>query len=60
MVPMVTERMAIEPAILFEAADTIPSVVANAFQERSRWIPRIKEDVRRATTQAMAGIPESC
>jgi hypothetical protein len=45
MVPMVTERMAIEPAILFEAADEIPPVIPDTLEEGFRGIPGIKEDI---------------
>jgi hypothetical protein len=56
--PMVPHRMSIEAAILLEATDKIPAIVATPFQERFGRIPRIKEDVCRATAQAMAGLAE--
>jgi hypothetical protein len=56
--PMLPHRVASEPAMLFQTPDNIPSVVATPFQERSRRVPRIKQDVRRATAQAMAGLAE--
>jgi hypothetical protein len=57
--PMVSNRVPIEAAILLEATDKIPPIVPNPFQERSGRIPRIKQDVSRATAQAVAGIAES-
>jgi hypothetical protein len=56
--PMVPHRVSIKPAILLEPTDKIPAIVTNPLQERSGRIPRVKQDVRRVTTQAMAGIAE--
>jgi site-specific DNA recombinase len=56
--PIVPNRVSIEAAILLEAADKLPPIVTHPFQERSGRIPRIKQDVSRATAQAVAGIAE--
>ena len=57
--PMDSQRMAIEPSIFLKAADKIPPIVMNSLQEPSGGIPRVKEDVGRATAQAIAGIAQS-
>jgi hypothetical protein len=46
------------PAIVFEAADNIPAVVPNAFPQGFGGIPRLKEHVRRATAEAVAGVAQ--
>jgi hypothetical protein len=56
--PMLTNRVAIEPAILLQTTDDRPPIVANALQEGSGGIPRIKQDVVRAAAQAVAGLAE--
>jgi len=56
--PMMTHRVPIEPAILFETAHEIPAIVVNPLQESFGELPGIKEHGLRAAAQAMAGIAE--
>jgi hypothetical protein len=53
---MVTDRLTMEPAILFEAADAIPPVVPKTLEEGFRRIPGITEDIFGVTVQPMTGI----
>jgi hypothetical protein len=56
--PIGPEWPRIEPAILLEAAHEVPSIVTNPLQQSSGGIPRVKYDIVRVTTQAIAGIAE--
>jgi hypothetical protein len=56
--PIGPERLTIEAAILLEATHEIPPIVPDALQQCFRRIPGIKEDICRATVQAVAGIAE--
>jgi hypothetical protein len=56
--PILAGCLPIEPAILFETAHEIPSIVPNSFEEGSGGVPRIKEHKVRVAAQAIAGIAE--
>jgi hypothetical protein len=56
--PRLTHRVAIAPAVLLQATHNRPSIVPNAFEERLRRVPGVKEHLLRATAPAMAGITE--
>jgi hypothetical protein len=58
MAPMVPERLPIDAAILVEAADEGPPIVAHARQQGLGGKPRIKEHVLGLTTQPIAGITQ--
>lgn len=58
MAPIGPKRLTIEPAMLFEVADTIPAVVPKAIQQGFGGIPRLKEHGRRATAEAVAGVAQ--
>jgi len=55
---MMTKCLPIEPAILFETAHDIPSIVPNPLEEGSGEIPRIKEHNDRVAVPARADIAE--
>ncbi len=55
---MVTDRLTIEPAILFDAADEIPPVVPNTLEEGFRRIPGVKEDILGVAAQPIPGIAQ--
>jgi hypothetical protein len=56
--PIRPEWLAVEAAILLEAAHKIPPIVANPLQQTSGRIPGVEEDLGGATAQAIAGITE--
>jgi hypothetical protein len=60
MAPIATERWAIEPTLLLEAAHKIPSIVAKALQQGFGGIPRAEEHSLWATAQAIARLTEQC
>lgn len=55
---MLTDRVAIEPVILFETAHEIPPGVTNLLQKGSGGRPGIKEYLLRAAAWAITGIDE--
>jgi hypothetical protein len=55
---MLTDRVAIEPAVLLQMADEIPPVVQNPLQQRLRRMPGIKQHILRSTAQTIASIAE--
>jgi hypothetical protein len=56
--PMLTDRVAIEPAVLLQTTDDIPPLVQKPLQQGLRWIPGVEQHVLRATAQAVVGIAE--
>src|SRR5262245_9064365 len=58
MAPIGPERLTAEAAVVLEAADEIPPIVANPLQEGFRGIPGIKEHRLRAAAQMIAGLAE--
>ena len=58
MAPIGPERVAAEAAVLLEAADDRPPIVANPLQEGLRGIPGLKEHRLRAAAPMMAGLAE--
>jgi hypothetical protein len=57
--PMVTDRLTIDPASLFEAADAIPPVVPTTLEEGFRRRPGLKEDRLGVAAQLITGRAQS-
>jgi hypothetical protein len=55
---MLTDRVAIERAVLLQTTDEIPPIVPNPPQQRLRRIPGLKQHILWLTAQAVAGIAE--
>ena len=58
MAPRGPKGLVMEPPVLLEPTDKVPSVVANALQQRLGWIPGVEEDGLRAPARAVAGLAE--
>jgi hypothetical protein len=56
--PLMTERAAIEPPMLFETAHDILPILANPLQQGSGGIPGIDQHIVGMTPQAIPGIAE--
>ena len=60
MSPIGPQGLAIEAAVLLEAADDIPPIVANPLQKLFGGIPGVKEHILGITMQAIADIAKEC
>jgi hypothetical protein len=59
MSPMLTHRVASDPAVVLQTTDDRPAIVATALEEDVGGLPGLKEDVVRVTAQAIASIAAS-